>query len=140
MVDEPPLLASLRVLDLSSGEGDAVSRILADLGADVLKIEPPGGRATRRDRPTVAGAGIGFALDNANKRCAVLDPGAPDDRPRPIELAGTAAVVIASQTPRTAATFGTSCAALSQRFDQLLTLSVTDAGASRRRPRRLRPG
>ncbi len=33
----------MRVLDLSGDDGDAVTRLLADLGADVLKLEPPGG-------------------------------------------------------------------------------------------------
>ena len=85
---EATLLASLRVLDLSAGEGDAVSRLLADLGADVLKIEPPGGSPSRRRRPSVAGVGIPFALHNANKRSAELDPARPDDRRVVIELAG----------------------------------------------------
>lgn len=37
-----PLLASLRVLDLCDGEADTITRLLADLGADVLKVELPG--------------------------------------------------------------------------------------------------
>jgi crotonobetainyl-CoA:carnitine CoA-transferase CaiB-like acyl-CoA transferase len=37
------LLDALRVLDLSDGDTDAVTRLFADLGADVLKLEPPGG-------------------------------------------------------------------------------------------------
>ncbi|WP_370332065.1 CoA transferase, partial [Mycolicibacterium hippocampi] len=111
---EKPLLASLRVLDLCSGAGDAVGRILADLGADVLKIEPPGGSPARGSAPMVAGAGIGFALDNANPRCAVLEPGAPADRRALIELAGDADIVIDSQNPGAAAAFGTSCRELSQ--------------------------
>lgn len=127
---EKPLLASLRVLDLCSGAGDAVGRILADLGADVLKIEPPGGSPARGSAPMVAGAGIGFALDNANKRCAVLDPGAPADRRALIELAGDADIVIDSQNPGAAAAFGTSCRELSQLFPHLVTMSVTDFGVS----------
>ena len=59
---EGSLLTCLRVLDLSSGPSEAVSRILADLGADVLKIEPPGGSSSRGAAPSVAGAGIAFAL------------------------------------------------------------------------------
>ncbi len=42
------LLASLRVLDLGGAESDGVSRLFADLGADVLKVEPPGGSVARR--------------------------------------------------------------------------------------------
>ena len=91
---EGALLTSLRVLDLSPGEGDAVSRILADLGADVLKIEPPGGSPSRANKPTVAGISIPVALDNANKRCAQLDPAVAGDRARLIELAATCDVVV----------------------------------------------
>ncbi|HXO11049.1 MAG TPA: CoA transferase, partial [Mycobacterium sp.] len=66
------LLASLRVLDLSDDDGDAVTRLLADLGADVLKVEPPGGSPSRTRRPTLGGTGVRFALHNANKRSTVL--------------------------------------------------------------------
>ncbi len=81
------LLESLRVLDLGGAESDPVSRLFADLGADVLKIEPPAGSPARHALPNVAGASIPFALHNANKRSAVLDPDSPADRDRLIELA-----------------------------------------------------
>ena len=60
------LLAELRVLDLCDGDADGVTRLFADLGADVLKIEPPGGSAARSQPPSVAGASVPFALNNAN--------------------------------------------------------------------------
>ncbi|HET7075042.1 MAG TPA: CoA transferase, partial [Mycobacterium sp.] len=56
------LLDAVRVLDLSSGDADAVTRLFADLGADVLKVEPPGGNLAREELPTVADAGIPFAM------------------------------------------------------------------------------
>ncbi|MGC2798243.1 MAG: CoA transferase, partial [Mycobacterium sp.] len=74
MVDTGGLLASLRVLDLSDDDADPVTRLLADLGADVLKVEPPGGSPSRTRRPTLRGASLRFALHNANKRSTVLDP------------------------------------------------------------------
>jgi len=129
-MSEATLLTSLRVLDLSSGDADAVSRILADLGADVLKIEPPGGSPARRAAPSVAGTGIAFALNNANKRSACLDPASPDDRSRLVELAGAADIVVDSGNPCGAAAFGTSCVALAERFGHLVTLSVTDFGTT----------
>ncbi|MGZ8801339.1 MAG: CoA transferase [Mycobacterium sp.] len=127
---EEALLASLRVLDLSMGEGDAVSRILADLGADVLKVEPPGDSPLRCAAPSVAGVGIAFALNNANKRSARLDPARQDDCRRLTALAGSADIVIDSGNPSGAAAFGTSCAALSAQFGHLVTLSVTDFGTA----------
>ena len=127
---EGPLLAAVRVLDLASGAGDGVSRILADLGAEVLKIEQPGDSSVRRAAPSVAGVGITFLLNNANKRCAQLDPDRPDDCRRLISLAGSADIVIDSGTVSGTAAFGTSCRALSEEFGHLVTLSVTDFGTT----------
>jgi AraC-like DNA-binding protein len=73
-------MASVRVLDVGGADSDAVSRLFGDLGADVLKIEPPRGAADRVARPTVAGAGVAFALRNASKGSAILDAGSAADR------------------------------------------------------------
>ncbi|GAY16985.1 CoA transferase [Mycobacterium sp. shizuoka-1] len=122
------LLASVRVLDLCDQTGDAVTRLLADLGAEVIKIEAPGGSPARHARPTVDGVSVPFALHNANKRGTVLDPADEADRQTFFELAGGADIVVDSGTPGLAAAFGTSCAALADRFPQLVTMSVTDFG------------
>ena len=124
------LLEALRVLDLGGAESDAVSRLFADLGADVLKIEPPDGSPARHALPSVAGASIPFALHNANKRSAVLDPDSAADRDRLIELAGAADIVVDGGNPAGAAAFGTSCAALAEQFGHLVALSVTDFGTT----------
>ena len=122
------LLDSLRVLDLGGAESDLVSRLFADLGADVLKIEPPAGSPARHALPNVAGASIPFALHNANKRSAVLDPDSSADRDRLIELARSADIVV--DGGNRAAAFGASCAALAERFGHLVALSVTDFGTA----------
>jgi crotonobetainyl-CoA:carnitine CoA-transferase CaiB-like acyl-CoA transferase len=127
-VDVAELLASLRVLDLSGDDGDAVTRLLADLGADVLKVEPPGGSPSRTLPPTLHGASVRFALHNANKRSTVLDPADPDARTRLVELAGSADIVVDSGNPGQAAAYGTSCADLADRYPQLVALSITDFG------------
>jgi crotonobetainyl-CoA:carnitine CoA-transferase CaiB-like acyl-CoA transferase len=124
------LLASLRVLDLSGADGDAVTRLLADLGADVLKVEPPGGSPARTRAPTLCGASLRFALHNANKRSTTLDPANSDDRIRLIELAGGADIVVDSGIPGQAAAYGTSCAELADRNQHLVALSITDFGAA----------
>lgn len=61
-------LDGLRVLDLTDERGATCGRRLADLGADVLLVEPPGGAATRRAAPVVGGVSLRFAVHNANKR------------------------------------------------------------------------
>ncbi len=129
MSGDESLLAGLRVLDLSGGPGDAVGRILADLGADVIKVEPPGGSPARHTAPRLAGTSIAFAVHNANKSSVVLDPADDGDRERLLGLAGAADIVIDSGNPGQAAAYGTSCAQLADRFDHLVALSVTDFGS-----------
>ncbi|BBZ16457.1 CaiB/BaiF CoA-transferase family protein [Mycolicibacterium gadium] len=124
------LLASVRVLDLGGGYSDGVGRLFADLGADVLKIELRDGTTARRALPAIAGESIAFAINNANKRSAVLDPDSADGRGRLVALAGTADIVVDSGDTGTAAAFGTSAAALAEQFGHLVTLSVTDFGTT----------
>jgi len=74
-------LSHLRVLELADGvSGEYCGKLLADFGAEVIKVEPPGtGSATRR-RPPLASAGDPlersglFAYLNTNKRSVCLDP------------------------------------------------------------------
>jgi crotonobetainyl-CoA:carnitine CoA-transferase CaiB-like acyl-CoA transferase len=122
-----PLLARLRVLDLCDSTADDVTRLLADLGADVLKVESPGGDPARRQLPSVGGVSIPFALHNANKRAVVLDPADGTDRNRLIQLVAEADIVV--DTGRLDA-YGTSCADLADRFNDLVTMLVTDFGST----------
>ncbi|OHV05532.1 CoA transferase [Mycobacterium talmoniae] len=124
------LLSCLRVLDLGDDASDPVTRLFADLGADVLKVEPPGGSPGRAHRPTLAGTSIGFALHNANKRSIVLDPADRGDRRRLVELAGTADIVVDRGLPGQTAAYGTSCAELADRHPRLVALAISDFGAS----------
>lgn len=127
-------LAGVRVLDLASwgtvGHADAVTRIFADLGADVLKIEPPGGSAARGEAPTLADVSVSFALQNANKRGTVLDPASDADRARFLELARHADIVVDEGIPGAAAALGVPCGELARKFGHLVVLSVTDFGRS----------
>ncbi len=126
--ENEPLLAGLRVLDLCDGDADAVTRLLADLGADVLKVEAPGGNAARGQLPAIDGVSIPFALHNANKRSVVLNPASDSDRQTLFELAGGADIVVDSGLPGRTAEYGTTCEELADRFGHLVTMAVTDFG------------
>lgn len=72
------LLSPYRVLELAGPLGSQAGRILADLGADVIKIEPPGGDPARRPPPTlgpepVSGPSLEWMAANLNKRSITLD-------------------------------------------------------------------
>jgi crotonobetainyl-CoA:carnitine CoA-transferase CaiB-like acyl-CoA transferase len=121
------LLDAVRVLDTSDGSADTVTRLLADLGADVLKVEPPGGSAGRRALPTLDGFSIPFAVHNANKRATVLDPTDENDRRRFRELAETADILVDTGW---AGAFGASGPELAHANQHLVVLSMTDFGAT----------
>ena len=76
---EPPAaLAHLRVVELGDVPGAYAGRLLADLGADVIKVEPPGGAPERRLPPFAGGVegierSLPFIHANTNKRGLVLD-------------------------------------------------------------------
>ena len=107
-----------------------MSRLFADLGADVLKIEPPGGSPARRTSPRVAASASRsrWTTPTSASRCLIRTDAA--DRDRLIELAGDADIVVDGGDPGGAAAFGTSCAALADRFAHLVALSVTDFGTA----------
>lgn len=128
-VDRCQLLASVRVLDLGVGGTDIVTRLLADLGAEVLKIEPPGGAESRAALPKLGDSSIAFAVHNANKRCAVLDPASGEDRQRFLELVADADIVVDSGLLGQAVRYGASCVELAERFPALVALTVTDFGS-----------
>jgi crotonobetainyl-CoA:carnitine CoA-transferase CaiB-like acyl-CoA transferase len=94
------LLAGLNVVELSQGiAGPFCGKLLADLGADVIKVEPPEGDRTRLagpfpgDEPHPEKSGLFLAL-NTNKRSLVLDVADPSNRARLRDLLATADVVI----------------------------------------------
>lgn len=103
--DGAGLLAGLRVLDVTDERGHQAGRILSDLGADVIKVEPPGGDPLRARGP-FAGAeadserSLAFLAANAGKRSIVLDlAGSDADRDTFRRLVGTADVVIETHRP-----------------------------------------
>jgi len=72
------LLPHARVVEVADPTTEYAGRMLAEVGAEVFLVEPPGGAVTRRRRPHVTGAdetrrSIPFLARNADKRSVVLD-------------------------------------------------------------------
>ncbi len=90
-------LEGIRVIEFTHMVmGPTCGMILADLGAEVIKIEPPGGDKTR----TLPGLGIGFFRSfNRNKKSVVLDINTPEGRATAEELVGTCDVVLENFRP-----------------------------------------
>ena len=92
------LLAPYRVLDATGPLGWMCGRVLADLGADVIKVEPPGGDPERRHAPTTGTPNgpqsVFWLFCNTNKRSITLDLNDDADRQRLRDLASTADFVL----------------------------------------------
>lgn len=98
MVD---FLRGVRVLDMSQYlPGPFAARMLADMGADVVKVEPPGGDPVRSlDLEGKPGRSVIYPLLNAGKTVINLDLKAPDGRERLTELVRLADVLLESFRP-----------------------------------------
>jgi benzylsuccinate CoA-transferase BbsE subunit len=100
----PGALARFRVLDLADATGSYCGRLLAGLGADVIKVEPPGGDPGRRlppfyhDEPHPERS-LSFWYLNTNKRSITLDIASADGRELFLRLAERADVVVETFPP-----------------------------------------
>ncbi|WP_366510583.1 CoA transferase, partial [uncultured Pseudacidovorax sp.] len=114
-------LTGLRVLEFTHMVmGPTCGMILADLGAEVIKIEPPGGDKTRR----LPGLGIGFFRSfNRNKKSVVLDITTEAGRQTAAELIGTCDVVLENFRPGLMQELGLDYATLSARHPGLIYVS-----------------
>ena len=86
-------LEGLRVVDLADEKGELCGRFLCDLGAEVIRVEPPGGARSRRLPPFSGdgGTSLYFATRNAGKRGVVIDLEDAAGRDRLHELLAEAA-------------------------------------------------
>ncbi|MBO0728855.1 MAG: CoA transferase, partial [Acidimicrobiaceae bacterium] len=121
-------LAGLRVVDMADEKAELCGRLLADLGADVIRVEPPGGATSRRLPPFLGDVSLYFEVRNANKRGATIDLGSPEGRRRLLALLEEADVWIETTRPGTLAALGLDPEGVTSRMPQLVTVSVTDFG------------
>ena len=129
----PGLLAPYRVLDLTDARGLLCGKMLADLGADVVQVEPPGGSPARRiapfyqDTPGAARSLFWWAYC-ANKRGITLDIAAADGAPLFRRLVANADFLIESADPGRMAALGLAYSALREINPRLVMVSITAFG------------
>ncbi len=126
------LLSGLRVLDLSIWRpGPYATSLLVALGADVLKVEPPGGDPMRQY------PGL-FESINAGKRSVMLDLKDGDDRARALELAAEADALVEGFRPGVMARLGLDAATVREVNPALVYCSISGYGQDD--PRATLPG
>jgi len=130
----PAALDDLRVLDVSQGiAGSLCAKLLGDFGADVIKVEPPGGEPGRglppffQDDPHPEKS-LFFLLTNLNKRGITLDLGAPEGAGIFRQLARRADVVVETFRPGYMASLGLDHASLEREAPGLVMTSITPFG------------
>jgi crotonobetainyl-CoA:carnitine CoA-transferase CaiB-like acyl-CoA transferase len=127
-------LEGVKVLEVGGPVGAAyATKLLADLGADVVKIEPPGGDPARRRGPFPRGvpnpeaSGL-FLYLNANKRGVVLDLGAPAGRAALDRLVADADLLVHDVHPTDAPALGLDWTRLSAANPRLVMTSIAPFG------------
>src|SRR5262249_14380706 len=114
-------LDGLRVLDFTTTiAGPHCGRLLADLGAEVIKIEAPDGDMMRTRPPLRNGASTSFGQLNAGKKSIVLDLKSPHGSEAARRLVATADVVVENFRPGVMRRFGLDYAALKEVKPELI--------------------
>ena len=121
MTSATRLLAGLRVVEFTHMVmGPAAGLVLADLGADVVKVEPPGGDRTR----ALQGSGAGyFSMYNRNKKSLCIDLRSPKGKEIALKLIDQADVFIENFRPGALERLGFGYASLAARNPRLIYCS-----------------
>lgn len=142
MEKSPPALplTGVKVVDLTRVlSGPYATMVLADLGADVIKIERfPEGDDARRLGPHEAGESYCFAMANRNKRSVAIDLKSDEGRRIAVELISSADVVIENFRPGVTERLGLDYEAMKDVNPGLIYCSITGFGQTG--PYRSRPG
>jgi CoA:oxalate CoA-transferase len=125
----PRVLEGVKVLDLTCViSGPYCTRMMADLGADVLKIEPPGGELLRAAPPHRNGASQLFSQLNSGKRCITLDLKKPAAIEAVKRLATDVDVVVENFSPGVMCRLGIDYTALREHNERLIMCSISGFG------------
>ncbi len=125
-------LRGVRILDLTTVVmGPAATQMLGDLGADVIKIETPGGDSMRWIGPwRTPGMGPLFLQANRNKRSVVLDLKTPDGKRRALLLAQNADVLVSNVRPQGLSRLGLSYEDVKQANPSIIYCSAVGYGSA----------
>ncbi len=125
----PRPLSGVRVLDLSRVlSGPHCTRMLADMGADVVKIEPPAGDLTRFATPRRHGLSSYFVQQNVGKRNLSLDLATPEGAEILLALAEHADVLVENYRPGVMARLGLGADTMRARNPRLIYASISGYG------------
>ncbi len=123
-------LKGIKVVDFSHARaGPHATMMLGDMGADVIKIERPGGEMGRQWGPTYEGERIDFMSVNRNKRDIVLDFGREEDLAVAQALIADADVLVQNLRPGVMADFGLDAETVCTRHPSLIYCSINGFGA-----------
>ena len=129
MPDTTQPLVGLRVIDMADERGELCGRLLADLGAEVIRVEPPGGAVSRGLPPYAPdGTSLYFAYRNTNKTGVTIDLGTVAGLERLQALITDADVLIESERPGRLAELGLDPGRLTATDPRLIVASLTDFG------------
>jgi crotonobetainyl-CoA:carnitine CoA-transferase CaiB-like acyl-CoA transferase len=122
-------LDGVRVVEVAQYvAGPLAGSLLAELGAEVIKVEPPGGDAYRQVMPVAPGIGRFFVPLNRGKRSIVLDLKSEEGRAALAKLVATADVVVHNAPADRAVAFGLGWDALHAAHPALVVGAVTSFG------------
>jgi CoA:oxalate CoA-transferase len=122
-------LTGVRVLDFTRVlSGPHATRMMCDLGADVIKVEPPAGDTTRFATPKINGVSTYFAQQNVGKRNISLDMTKPAALGLLLELVDHCDVVIENFRPGVMERMGLGYAAVAARKPAIVYASITGYG------------
>lgn len=129
----PRALDGIRVVELADAHGEWCGKLLAEMGADVVKVEPPGGAPSRRVGPFAGDEphperSIYFWHYNAGKRGVTIDFGRPGDLAALRALIDAADVFLETLAPGEAAQLGLEFESLSATNPRLIHVAVTPFG------------
>ncbi|HWA60365.1 MAG TPA: CaiB/BaiF CoA-transferase family protein [Caulobacteraceae bacterium] len=129
MSDKTYPLAGLKVLDLSRVlAGPFAGRMLSDLGADVVKVEPPDGDVTRTWGKVISNLPGYYHQQNAGKRNISIDLRAPGARELVLDLARKADILIENYRPDVMPRLGLGWDVLHAANPRLIMLSISGFG------------